>query len=285
MARQRTIPTRRALVVTGVVALVILVGAIARVGDTSPTPLTLPTTTATPATSDLPSPSSPLPVAPVTPVEPATPPIPAPNPEPPAPASAGVAAIGDMLASLGADDTPASHGGYVRDYFKAWIDADRNGCNTRAEVLTTESTEPIATKSTCTVTTGKWYSPYDDVWLTAASKVDIDHMVPLSEAWQSGAYRWDAETRIRFGNDLGYPASLIAVSATSNRSKGDQDPAKWMPVNSTYACAYVQTWVAVKWRWSLTVDSAERIALTNTLATCPELLIALPEPASVGYAG
>jgi hypothetical protein len=279
MARQRTVPTRRALVVTGIVALVVLAGLIARAGATpSPTLTAHPTATSVsppPSSSVTPQPSASAtrPATPVAPTDPST------------IASPGVVVISDMLATLAEDDTPASHGGYVRDYFTAWIDADRNGCNTRAEVLTAQSTEPVATKFTCTVTTGKWHSPYDNLWLTAATKVDIDHMVPLSEAWQSGAYRWDSATRIQFGNDLGYASSLIAVSATSNRSKGDQDPAKWMPVNSSYACTYVETWIAVKWRWSLTVDAQERAALETTLASCPELLITLPERASVGYVG
>jgi hypothetical protein len=78
---------------------------------------------------------------------------------------------------------------------------------------------------------------------------DIDHLSPLAEAWDSGAWAWDADTRMRYADDLDDPRSLIAVSASANRSKGDQDPAEWMPPAASYACTYITDWVAVKTRW------------------------------------
>ena len=184
-----------------------------------------------------------------------------------------------MLAALATDDAPSSHVGYNRDLFKAWIDADNDGCDTRAEVLLLESLITAVTRNTCTVSTGQWYSPYDGATITDASKLDIDHFVPLSEAWQSGAFAWSSEQRIRYGNDLGYNASLIAVSASANRAKSDSDPAKWMPSNRSYFCNYVATWVAVKWRWNLSVDTLERKAVSSVLSGCSAVDVPLPQKA------
>ena len=196
-----------------------------------------------------------------------------------APQTGAAGQFASMLASLATDDAPNAHTGYNRDFFKAWIDADGNGCDTRAEVLLVESLIKAVTRNTCTVSTGQWFSPYDGVTVTDASKLDIDHFVPLAEAWKSGAFAWSSEQRIRYGNDLGYSASLIAVSASSNRSKGDSDPANWMPSNRSYACDYVGTWVAVKWRWNLTVDTLERKALNSVLGGCSSINVPLPTKA------
>lgn len=210
---------------------------------------------------------------------------PTPTPTP----TATSAATGDaltfvaMLAELPADDSPDAHTGYERDLFNAWIDANGDGCDTRAEVLKTESLPgvPVTKRNTCTIETGSWYSAYDAVWFTDAGDVDIDHFVPLKEAWVSGAWQWKPQTRVAFGNDLGYAASLIAVSASSNRSKSDQDPAEWLPANTDYYCDYAATWVAVKWRWNLSVDAPERSALGNLLSGCSTLTVVVPERASI----
>lgn len=155
--------------------------------------------------------------------------------------------------------------GYNRDLFTHWIDANGNGCNTRAEVLIAESQTTVTRTGTCTITSGRWYSPYDQATWTAPSDVDIDHMVPLAEAWDSGARTWTASRRTAFANDLGLADSLIAVTDSVNQSKGDQDPAQWMPSNTSYTCAYVTAWIRVKYRWNLSVDQAERSALTSRL--------------------
>lgn len=186
-----------------------------------------------------------------------------------------------LLAELPEDNAPATHTGYNRDYFSAWIDADGDGCNTRAEVLIAESQTAIGSRGTCTITTGSWTSAYDGASFTDASKLDIDHFVPLNEAWLSGAYDWDSQTRISFGNDLGYGPSLLAVSASSNRSKSDKDPAQWMPALQGYFCDYAATWVAVKWRWNLSVDSLERMSLQSVLAGCSEVNVPVPERAVI----
>lgn len=195
--------------------------------------------------------------------------------------STGATSFLSLLDQLATDDSPGTHTGYNRDYFNAWVDADGDGCNTRAEVLIMESQSAVTTRGRCTVSTGQWVSAYDGATLTDAGDLDIDHFVPLNEAWGSGAYGWDSATRISFGNDLGYDASLLAVTASSNRSKSDQDPAQWMPTNHSYFCDYAATWVAVKWRWSLTVDSLERLTLQSVLNGCSTVSITVPEKAVV----
>jgi len=121
---------------------------------------------------------------------------------------------------------PERDGGYDRDLFADWYDADRNGCNTRKEVLIAESLDPVKIGSKCAISGGRWFSIYDNVETTDASTFDIDHMVPLSEAWGSGAWNWNDDQRKRFSNDLDQPIFLIAVTASSNRSKSDRDPAE-----------------------------------------------------------
>lgn len=158
--------------------------------------------------------------------------------------------------------------GYNRDYFKLWVDNDHNGCNTRKEVLLAEAIKRPSESSSCAISGGAWKSPYDNTTFTNARALDIDHMVPLSEAWQSGAYRWDADTRERYANDLGYSRSLIAVSATTNRAKGDKDPYLWMPPNHGYWCQYVSDWTAIKYRWGLTMDPTEKRDLLAKVKTC-----------------
>lgn len=192
-----------------------------------------------------------------------------------------VSAFYALLSQLPTDDALTSHPGYQRDYFNAWIDADSDGCDTRAEVLMMESTTAVTTRGSCTVTSGAWYSAYDDSSTTEAQSLDIDHFVPLNEAWISGADKWDAATRMQFGNDLGYGPSLRAVSASSNRSKSDHDPAEWMPPHRDYYCDYVATWISVKWRWSLSVDSLERLALNAVLEQCTTFTVELPVKATV----
>ena len=163
---------------------------------------------------------------------------------------------------------PEYVGGYNRDLFADWYDADRNGCNTRKEVLIAESLDPVQIGSGCSITGGRWFSIYDNVETTDSRKFDIDHMVPLSEAWDSGAWNWNADQRKHFANDLDQPFFLIAVTASSNRSKSDRDPAEWMPPNASYHCTYVRIWIEIKRAWDLSVDQAEHDYLARKLASC-----------------
>ncbi len=165
-----------------------------------------------------------------------------------------------------------SREGYVRTAFKHW-NAGRlpdDGCNTRAEVLLEEAVEqPEIAAPGCKLTGGRWFSPYDDTWVTAASGLDVDHLVPLAESWDSGASAWTAKRREAYANDQATPTSLIAVTAKSNRAKADKDPAEWLPPTATYHCAYVTGWVETKLRWALAADDREREALLGLAEDCP----------------
>ena len=156
--------------------------------------------------------------------------------------------------------------GYERSLFKHWIDADKDRCDTRKEVLIQEAVALPKLSSGCVLNGGKWISSYDALATTDYSTLDIDHMVPLSEAWRSGAWKWSPAQREAFANDLTDPRALIAVTASLNRQKGDQDPSTWMPPENK--CLYVSNWIAIKVRYSLTVDSAEANALTSLVTQC-----------------
>lgn len=158
---------------------------------------------------------------------------------------------------------------YARSKFKHWIDADRDGCDTRKEVLLEESKTKIEPKNKCVIDKGQWLSMYDQRWVYSAASLDIDHLVPLKEAWESGASGWSAKRREAFANDLDFPESLIAVTASINRKKGDRDPSAWLPPATYQVCYYALAWVSVKYRWDLKADRAERNALVQALDTCP----------------
>jgi hypothetical protein len=107
-------------------------------------------------------------------------------------------------------------------------------------------------------------------WLAVAARaLDFDHLAPLAEAWDSGASAWTPKAREAYANDLGDDRALIAVSAASNRSKSDQDPATWQPPAAGYRCTYAADWVAMKTRWRLSIDPAEQMALTGILDSYP----------------
>ncbi|AXG77610.1 HNH endonuclease family protein [Streptomyces paludis] len=158
-----------------------------------------------------------------------------------------------------------STSGYSRDLFPHWI-TQSGTCNTREVVLKRDGTN-VVQDAACAAVSGNWYSEYDGATTTTSSSFDIDHMVPLAEAWRSGASSWTTAQRQAFANDLTRP-QLIAVSASSNRSKGDSDPAKWLPTRTAYQCTYVRAWVQVKYYYNLTVDSAEKTKLTSVLSGC-----------------
>ncbi|MEI7055410.1 DUF1524 domain-containing protein [Nocardioides sp. CCNWLW239] len=167
--------------------------------------------------------------------------------------------------------------GYDREKFNHWVDADGDCQDARDEVLFEEAKKKV--RGRCEATRGEWFSAYDDVTLKRPGGLDIDHMVPLKEAWESGADAWSDEEREAYANDLGDPRALIAVTAATNRSKADQDPADWMPDATSYHCTYVADWVAVKIRWSLVADRAEKAALEGVASGCgdPEVTVRLAE--------
>ena len=158
-----------------------------------------------------------------------------------------------------------SQSGYSRDLFPHWIDQG-NSCNTREVVLKRDG-KNVVTNSSCAATAGSWYSPYDGATWTAASDVDIDHVVPLADAWRTGASSWTTAQRQAYANDLTDP-QLIAVTDNVNQEKGDKSPDAWKPPLVSYWCTYAKMWVAVKYKFKLTINTAEKSALTDMLGRC-----------------
>ena len=181
---------------------------------------------------------------------------------PPTPPSASTAA--SQLASLTVK-AEGSTSGYSRDLFPHWI-IQSGTCDTREVVLKRDGTG-VTVDSSCHPTAGRWYSVYDATYVNESSGVDIDHIVPLAEAWKSGANTWTTARRQQFANDLSI-AQLIAVSASSNRSKGDQDPSEWQPPNGSVHCIYAREWIWVKYTYGLSLQSAEKTALQQMLSRC-----------------
>lgn len=231
--------------------------------------------------------------APPTP-EPVAPPAPAPEPEPEPPAPAP-AAVGTALAQL---DTVAVKGrapktGYDRDLFgPAWKDMDRNGCDTRNDILLRDL-ESVAFKpgtNNCVVATGTLLDPFTGSVISfvrgqgTSNAVQIDHVVALSDAWQKGAQQLSANQREAFAND---PLNLLAVDGPSNGSKGDGDAATWLPPDKGFRCEYVALQTAVKAKYGLWMTQAESNAIRNILtSSCPDQpvpagggVVVAPEPA------
>lgn len=157
--------------------------------------------------------------------------------------------------------------GYKRTLFKHWVGTG-NGCDSRKSVIISEAIVKPKVDAGCKIIGGEWLSIYDNVKVADAGKLDVDHMVPLAEAWDSGASAWDAAKREMYANDQTDPRHLIAVTGASNRSKSDQDPAEWMPTNKTYACEYLTNWVSIKVRWNLSVDKTEKTFIATGLKSC-----------------
>ncbi|MFD9413030.1 HNH endonuclease family protein [Streptomyces sp. NPDC059989] len=181
---------------------------------------------------------------------------------PPTPISA--AAARSYLATV----TPKAEGstsGYSRDLFPHWSTVS-GSCNTRETVLKRDGVN-VVQDSACAAVSGSWYSEYDGATWTAASDLDIDHVVALAEAWRSGANSWTTAKRQQFANDLTRP-QLIAVTDNVNQAKGDLDPGKWLPPRTAYRCTYARMWVQVKQYWALSMDSGEKTALVNILNGC-----------------
>ncbi|MFI7534014.1 HNH endonuclease family protein [Streptosporangium sp. NPDC049376] len=190
----------------------------------------------------------------------------------PAPAHLSSAAQQVLLSQAVADlpEAVEDRTGYQRSSFKHWIDADGNGCNTRAEVLLAEAITPPTVEPGCRLGGGVWYSYYDNQTVEGSSGLDVDHLVPLAEAWDSGASTWTAQQRQDYANFLDDSFHLVAVTARSNRSKADKDPADWMPPYPDARCRYAAEWTAVKRRWNLSVDEREKAALTALAVECPD---------------
>ena len=165
--------------------------------------------------------------------------------------------------------------GYCRDEFgQAWYDYDRNGCDTRNDILRRDlhNLQIKAGTRGCKVLAGDDNpDPYTGQAIHfvygGASEIDIDHVVALGDAWQTGAQQWTADKRLHLAND---PLNLLAVDSAANRQKGDADTASWLPSNKAYRCPYVARQVAVKKTYGLWVTAAEKDAMVRVLSACPD---------------
>lgn len=166
--------------------------------------------------------------------------------------------------------------GYVRTLFEHWRDIDGDGCDSRDQVLKRDSVSlPQVDPVNCNVIAGDWVSPYDGARWSNPTDIDIDHVVALKEAWDSGAWAWSAAQRKAFANDTSDSRTLLAVTDSVNQSKSDRDPSNWLPPLQSYTCTYLGNWIAVKVRWNLSMDSSEFGRIKNLLqSTCSSLNIA-----------
>ena len=164
---------------------------------------------------------------------------------------------------------------YDRDAFgPAWADVDRNGCDTRNDVLRRDLTAVVTKPGTngCVVLSGTLHDPYTGRTIafnrgpTSSVAVQIDHRVPLSYAWRHGAACWTPKQRELFANDQA--TNLVAVDGPANEEKSDSGPAEWMPANTGDACNYAASFVTVTTKWHLSIATADKHALARTLTTC-----------------
>lgn len=226
---------------------------------TSQTPTTPePTTTSQPGTTSAPASTTPPSTTSTTSADTSS--TSATVTSPPSPQSALVL---DLLLAIPIELETQS--GYNRDLFNVWGDADGDGCDTREEVLIRDAVQPPAIGSGCNIGAGLWYSVYDNVWLNNAQQLQVDHVVALKEAWDSGAKDWDPARRTAFGNDLTSRLTLIAVSSSANSDKGDTDPSNWLPPNPNDVCRYIAAWVVIKSTWDLSMDQSEHGRIRNLL--------------------
>ncbi|MFI0243097.1 HNH endonuclease family protein [Streptomyces sp. NPDC016845] len=173
---------------------------------------------------------------------------------------------------------PEHRDGYQRGLYKHWnrgLDP-HDGCNTRKEVIIAEAAEAPHITAGCKLTGGTWHSAYDHATVHDAARLDVDHFVPLAEVHDSEQTPWSPARREAYANDQTSPDTLIAVTAASNRSKADKDPAQWMPTDHSYHCTYTATWVATKLRWDLAADPAEADALHKLATHCPTTTVHYP---------
>jgi hypothetical protein len=166
--------------------------------------------------------------------------------------------------------------GYVRALFEHWRDIDGDGCDAREQVLKRDSvTLPQVDPYKCKVIAGDWVSPYDGARWSDPTDIDIDHVVALKEAWDSGAWAWSAATRMAYANDTSDKRTLLAVTDRVNQQKSDKDPSNWVPPLKSYLCTYLGNWISVKARWSLSMDQSEWGRIKNLLnSSCAGLVIA-----------
>lgn len=165
-----------------------------------------------------------------------------------------------------------SMAGYSREKFPHWSDADEFGwrglpsssCDVRDAALIRDGTD-VRVDDECDISSGYWRDPYAGGTYSNSSEIDIDHVVPLANAWRSGAASWDENRRERYAND---PSVLLAAEAGENRSKGDKGPEAWKPPNRGVWCDYASRWIRIKAEYDLSVNEQEKSALQQMLGTC-----------------
>ncbi|MFG3339353.1 HNH endonuclease family protein [Glycomyces sp. NPDC048151] len=155
---------------------------------------------------------------------------------------------------------------YDRDLFPHWKSVSGTGSCTARQYILKRDGQNVVTSDGCQPTSGRWQSDFDNVWTTSVSNATIDHVVALSEAWASGASSWTTARRQAFANDINSPQLWIATTSI-NSTKGDKDPAEWLPPNTAVRCDYVKAWTHVKYLYGLSVNSAEKTAIQSALNT------------------
>ena len=188
------------------------------------------------------------------------------------PATFSQAATTDALTALNKLEVKgrAAKTGYTRSQFPHWSDPDRNGCDARNDILKRDLTDISYKAGTrdCKVIAGQLLDPFSGKVITFSTTevvIDIDHVVALSNAWQTGAAYFDKAVRTQIAND---PLNLLAVDSKLNRQKGDGDAATWLPPNKSFRCEYVAKQIAVKTKYKLWVTSTEKEAIIRVLSVC-----------------
>lgn len=170
-----------------------------------------------------------------------------------------------LFALLACSSLPSQNASakYQRKHWRHWTDRDKNCLNTRQEILKARSLVPVTmNKRGCTVVKGKWNDYYFPETLENAKQVDIDHLIPLKHAHESGGARWSKKRKEEFAND---PENLVITNRKYNRQKGAQGIDTWLPVHREYACKYMRDWIKVKTKYALQISQAER----NAVVGCP----------------
>ena len=166
--------------------------------------------------------------------------------------------------------------GYSREKFPHWSDAqaygwtlpagtpDPGSCDARDAALIRDGREEVVGDG-CSIGGGRWFDPYTGRTYYQPPDIDVDHVVPLANAWRSGAASWTTARKERFAN---VPLDLLSVEDNANASKGDKGPEAWKPPRAAYHCVYSKKWINIKHYWALSVTSAEKSALQQMLSTC-----------------
>lgn len=241
--------------VTASLALLISLSACGHGNHVTPAP-----TTASPSTS--------VSATPTDTVKPSEPSIASGEPNPATPAGTALAALEKLPVQDASSTSP-----YKRANFgESWADVDKNGCDTRNDILKRDLKDAVVAAD-CKVKKGVYVDPYTGTTINFDSSdgkgggIDIDHIIPLSLAWQTGASTWDDARRLQFAND---PLNLLSADASQNRKKGDKDASKYLPPNAAFHCEYVARQIAVRTKYGTWVTPAEKGAIEGVLKSCPD---------------